>query len=211
VDQSMAAVESQILIKSESAGFDGVVTTIVRIRTSDTVAKEQLMQSHQEMFDEMRLPLGQVLLVGSVLDKKFVWQFASNQNLAAATAAKFLQLQKVGREWRDVVVHDTGGKKQRDFMDGDKNMHQIKCEMATKKFTAILKEQSPGKDFFAKRGQGQVCHKWLPLARLVDITADGYRIEWNFEAADSAGVNKSEVVRILAERDRDTAGSIEWG
>ncbi len=74
---------------------------------------------------------------------------------------------------------DLTGKKQRVFLDGDRNMRQIKCEVVTKRLIAILKEQPPGVGFFTKRKQGQVCHNWLPLARVTDITADNDRIEWN--------------------------------
>ncbi len=72
---------------------------------------------------------------------------------------------------------DATGKKQRVFFDGDKNMRQIKCDVVTKRLKTIITEQLPGVDFFAKRRQGQVCHNWIPFARVTDITADSDRIE----------------------------------
>ncbi len=64
---------------------------------------------------------------------------------------------------------ESTGKKQRVVLDGDKNMRHIKCEVVTKRLTAILKEQLLGLDFLAKRKQGQVCHIWFPSARVTDI------------------------------------------
>ena len=83
--------------------------------------------------------------------------------------------------------------------------------MVTKKLAAIIKEEKPDLDNLAKRRQGEVTLSWLALARLVDITPDSYRIEWNLQAAATAGIDKESVAKKLAERDRRTVGDIEWG
>ena len=63
LDNSMAAVESQTPIRVDSDGFDrSPDPTIVRVRTTDKVAKDKLLQAPQEVFDEMRLPAGQAVL-----------------------------------------------------------------------------------------------------------------------------------------------------
>ena len=70
-------------------------------------------------------------------------------------------------------------------------------ELVTKRLTAIIKEQLPGVDFFAMRKQGQVCHNWIPFARVMETKADSYRIEWNPGAADSLLAYHSPPPRVF--------------
>ncbi len=138
-------------------------------------------------------------------------QFSGNNNLASARVSKFLQLQKVGRVWRDIGVQDADNKRQRVYVESDKNAKQAKKEMVTNKFAAVIKESYLALDIFARRRQGEVTLSWLALARLVDITPDSFRIEWNIPEAAKAGIDKESVARKLAERDRRPRADIEWG
>ena len=130
IDDSLAAVESQVPIHIDTEGFERAIDiTIVRARTGDKVSKAVLLAALQETADEMRLPAGQMVIDGAEIDKRFTIRFNGNANLAAARAAKFLQLQKTGATWRDVGVADVDGKRQRVFLDGDKNPKQTRREI----------------------------------------------------------------------------------
>ncbi len=99
-------------------------------RTLQPVAKGPILAALQEVLGEMRLTLGQLGVVGAALGKKFVLQFTGSQNP--------LQRQRVGRVWRETDVFDATSKKQRVFLEGDKNMRQIKREVVMKRITAII-------------------------------------------------------------------------
>ncbi len=148
---------------------------------------------------------------GAELDKKFTLQFSGNANLASARASKFLQLQRVGRVWRDIGVPDPDNKRQRAYVDADKSPKQSKKEMLTKRLAAVVKESYPGLDVYARRRQGEVTLSWLALARIVDLTADSYRIEWNIPEAAKANIDKDAAACKLAERERKPGAEIEWG
>ena len=127
LDNTLAAVESQVPIHIATEGFERAIdTTIVRARTGDKISKAGLLAALQETADEMRLPAGQMVIDGAEIDRRFTLRFNGNTNLAAARAAKFLQLQKTGATWRDVGVADVDGKRQRVFLDGDKNPKQTR-------------------------------------------------------------------------------------
>ena len=82
--------------------------------------------------------------------------------------------------------------------------------MLAKRLAAIVKESHPGLDVYARRRQGEVTLSWLALARIVDLTADSYRIEWNIPEAAKANIDKDAVARKLAERERKPGAEIEW-
>ena len=212
LDDTLAAVESQVPIHIATEGFERAIdTTIVRARTGDKISKAGLLAALQETADEMRLPAGQMVIDGAEIDKRFTIRFNGNANLAAARAAKFLQLQKTGATWRDVGVADVDGKRQRVFLDGDKNPKQTRREILTKKLATVLHEHYPQAELFANRRQGEVKIGWVALARLADLTQDSYRIEWNLPEAAKANINKELVLQKLTERDRKPGADIEWG
>ena len=152
-----------------------------------------------------------MVIDGAEIDKRFPLRFNGNANLAAARAAKFLQLQKTGATWRDVGVADVDGKRQRVFLDGDKNPKQTRREILTKKLATVLHELYPQAELFANRRQGEVKLGWVALARFADLTPDSYRIEWNLPEAAKANSNKETVLQRLTERDRKPGADIEWG
>ena len=212
LDDTLAAVESQVPIRIAAEGFERAIdTTIVRARTGDKISKAGLLAALQETADEMRLPAGQMVIDGAEIDKRFTIRFNGNANLAAARAAKFLQLQKTGATWRDVGVADVDGKRQRVFLDGDKNPKQTRREILTKKLANVLHELYPQAELFANRRQGEVKIGWVALARLADLTQDSYRIEWNLPEAAKANIDKETVLQRLTERDRKPGADIEWG
>ena len=212
LDDTLAAVESQVPIHIATEGFERAIdTTIVRARTGDKISKAGLLAALQETADEMRLPAGHMVIDGAEIDKRFTIRFNGNANLAAARAAKFLQLQKTGATWRDVGVADVDGKRQRVFLDGDKNPKQTRREILTKKLATVLHELHPQAELFANRRQGEVKIGWVALARLADLTQDSYRIEWNLPEAAKANINKEMVLQKLTERDRKPGADIEWG
>jgi hypothetical protein len=152
-----------------------------------------------------------MVIDGAEIDQRFTIRFSGNANLAAARAAKFLQLQKTGATWRDVGVADVDGKRQRVFLDGDKNPKQTRREILTKKLATVLHELHPQAELFANRRQGEVKLGWVALARFADLTPDSYRIEWNLPEAAKANINKETVLQRLTERDRKPGADIEWG
>ena len=212
LDSTLAAVESQVPIPIASEGFDRAIdSTIVRARAGDKISKAGLLAALQETADEMRLPAGQMVIDGAEIDKRFTIRFSGNANLAASRAAKFLQLQKTGATWRDVGVPDVDGKRQRVFLDGDKNPKQTRREILTKKLATVLHELHPQTELFANRRQGEVKLGWVALARIADLTPDSYRIEWNLTEAAKANINKDIVLQRLTERDRKPGADVEWG
>ena len=94
-------------------------------------------------------------------------RFTGSANLAAARTQKFVHLQRVGGSWSDLTVKDPTGAEQKLFIDIDENLKQVRTESITRRLRKVFKDMHPGLDVFCKRRDGQVCSRWIPLARVL--------------------------------------------
>ncbi len=60
----------------------------------------------------------------------------------------------------------------------------------------------PGLDLFCKGLCGQVCSRWIQLARVLVTGPAEYKLEWNISPADSSGINRTVAAKALGENDR---------
>lgn len=69
------------------------------------------------------------------------------------------------------------------YVDIDKNRGQIRTETVTRKLFKVFKSMHPDMLFFAKKREGQMCSRWVLLARILVESMAEYRLEWNLDLA----------------------------
>ncbi len=169
-----------------------------------------MLEAIQSTIDEMRISRDGYVLDGEPLSQSFVVRFSGDTNLAAARAAKFLQLQRVGRTWKEVSARDASDVMQRVYVDGDKNLRQSRTEMATKRLHSALKQCHPQLQFFARRQIGEVCLDYMAIARVIVVDANVTKLEWNLALSDAKNIDKEKVASTMAAAER-TRPEIQWG
>ena len=121
-----------------------------------------------------------------------------------------MQLQRVGGSWPDLTVKDPAGADQKLLIGIDKNLKEIRLESITRRLHKVLKDLHPGLDLFCKRRDGQVCSRWIPLARVLVTGPAEYKLERNISLADSSGIIRIIASKALGEADR-SAPDVSWG
>ena len=66
-------------------------------------------------------------------------------------------------------------------------------------------------DVFAKKRDGQICHKYLALARILVLSDEEVKIDWNLELVAKLDIDGAALVTRLLESDRNAAQTIAWG
>ena len=206
------AASSQVPL-SAGSGDDpnrSIDTTIIKIRTREPVSKREISRIVGGIVEqEMGLTPAAYEVVAEELSKYFVVKFKGAAGLGEARAKKFLQLQRVGADWRRLSAKDERNQDQPLFIDGDKSRRMVKTELITKRLAASLNARIK-QQFFGRRSQGKVFHAWQPVARvLVQENAEDFTIEWNPAKVTELGIPREAITQEV--RAAMAAEDVQWG
>jgi hypothetical protein len=97
------------------------------------------------------------------------------------------------------------------YLDFDKNRHQIRTEVLTKKVAKIIAEQDSTLELRKRLKDSLVCVGWEPLARIKVVSQDEHKIEWNAECLSKTAVSRAIVDAALRSAFADAADNVSWG
>ena len=191
-DRAVAEVRHAVALAESSANVQELLDvddfdrqtdlTIVRARILDAVTPAAARAAVCGIMEEMNLKDDEMKIEGKDLDKGFTFRFAGCTATAARRARKFMQLQRDGGEWRDLVAKTPDGSETKMYLDVDKSKKQIKMEMMSRRL------QGP---------QGEV-----PRSRLLQSEARWHRLD----RVDTAGEDREREHRLLQDRVEHEAG-----
>ena len=184
---------------------------VVKARIMDAVTPEAARVAVRGIVEEMGMKDDEMKIEGKDLDKGFTFRFAGCIAMAARRARKFMQLQRDGGEWRELVAKTPDGAESKMYVDVDKSKKQIKMEMMGRRLRKVLKEKFPARDFFNRRRDGTVSTDWTPLARVVVVGPEAHKIEWNMKLAGELGIDKDMVSEKVEASVPNRDGGVTWG
>ena len=220
-DRAVAEVRHAVALAESSANVQELLDaddfdrqtdlTIVRARILDAVTPAAARAAVCGIMEEMNLKGDEMKIEGKDLDKGFTFRFAGCTATAARRARKFMQLQRDGGEWRDLVAKTPDGSETKMYLDVDKSKKQIKMEMMSRRLHKVLKEKYPARDFFNRKRDGTVSTEWTPLARIANVNIDSYKIEWNMKLVGELGIDKDKVNEMVEASVPNRDGGVIWG
>ena len=220
-DRAVAEVRHAVALAESSANVQELLDvddfdrqtdlTIVRARILDAVTPAAARAAVCGIMEEMNLKDDEMKIEGKDLDKGFTFRFAGCTATAARRARKFMQLQRDGGEWRDLVAKTPDGSETKMYLDVDKSKKQIKMEMMSRRLHKVLKEKYPARDFFNRKRDGTVSTEWTPLARIANVNIDSYKIEWNMKLVGELGIDKDTVNEKVEASVPNRDGGVTWG
>ena len=136
----------------DSAEFEREIdSSIVRIRAELAVSIASLTEVVRPLLASMELDDGQWELEGGEPGRAFVLRFKGATGMASKRVAKFLMLQKQGKEWRELHAKTPLGVSSRIFLDVDKNKKADQARIAREKIDKVVA--------CSCRGQGSLSQK----------------------------------------------------
>ena len=185
--------------------------TVVKARIMDAVTPAAARAAVRGIMEEMGLKDDEMKIEGKDLDKGFTFRFAGCTATAARRARKFMQLQRDGGEWREIVAKTPDGSETKMYFDVDKNKKQIKMEMMGRRLHKVLKEKYPARDFFNRKRDGTISTEWTPLARVAIVGPESHQIEWNMKLVGELGIDRDMVSEKVEASVPNRDGGVTWG
>jgi hypothetical protein len=186
-------------------------TIIIRCRCAEATSLAMVVAAIEPILVAASLA-DAIKVTGPLLGKFFaIKNGAGSDALGAQRIRKLLQVQKDSDAFRDLTVQLPGGTSVKMYLDFDKNRHQIRMEMLTKKVAKIIAEQDSSLDLRKRLKDGLISVGWEPLARVKVMSQQEHKIEWNAECLSKTAVSRSVVDVALRSAFADAADSVSWG
>ena len=87
----------------------------------------------------------------------------------------------------------------------------MRAELVCRKFAARLRVAAPDGRFFHKKAESLIAMGWVPIVRILDVTADTYRVEWNIPKATDMGLGRRAIETALTAELTDPGAAVQWG
>jgi uncharacterized protein YdcH (DUF465 family) len=185
--------------------------TIIRCRCAEPTTLAMVTAAMEPILVAAAV-LDNIKITGPLLGKFFtIKNSAGSDALGAQRIRKILQVQKDSDAFRDLNVHLPGGTTVKMYLDFDKNRHQIRTEVLTKKLAKIIAEQDSTLELRKRLRDGLVCVGWEPLARVKVVSQNEHKIEWNAECLSKTAVSRTNADAALRTAFADAADNVSWG
>ena len=185
--------------------------TVMFIDAQEDVTKESMLVSVTEWLEDAGVADNSWTLKGKDLDKKFILRFKGAVNIAAGLAQRATQALKVDGEWRNMEAQNAVDAKIRVYVNTDKNAHQKRREITTRRLLNILLAE-PGWEstkLFANRKDGQIFHNFMPLVKIeVEDSEKDAVLRWNPKGM--AKVPNFTKLDIATKLNQKKADLIQW-
>lgn len=138
-------------------------------------------------------------------------RFTDAAPIAILRVRKFASLLKdPGGRWRSFVVLTPTGERHNVYADVDKNRATIRGETLARRLSRFLQDKGIGGAFRNRMQDCCVSNDWIPFARIMDLTTDGFRIQWNLEAVRDLQLDKDALTRGFVDLS-DPQAQVSWG
>ena len=95
------------------------------------------------------------------------------------------------------------------FASPDKNMKQIRTELATKRLHRAMSDVVVGKGIYHNKKSGAVSIDWKPIAKVEAKPNDDFSITWNAPVVHDLGANR-QLILDRFNADGPTSSGVEW-
>ena len=95
------------------------------------------------------------------------------------------------------------------FASPDKNMKQVRTELATKRLHRAVTEIAEGKAVHHNKRSGVISIDWKPVAKVEAKPNDDFTITWNAPIVADLGIDK-QLVLDKFNAEGPTSSGIEW-
>ena len=148
----------------------------------DLVTKDSVLESVTEWLTDAGVADGAWSIKSKEKEKRFVVRFKGAALIAAGLAQRATLALKQDGEWRNLQATNSDGNRIRLFANPDKNPHQNKVEINTRRLRGILAAEPGFEDtrIFANLKDGQLFVNYIPIAEIKcnDVEKDTV-VRWN--------------------------------
>lgn len=171
---------------------------IIRINTADAVSIDDIKKSIADLITSMDLdaPVRKISSPnGKKLGNRWILEFPA-KSAPAATVDAVLGAMRQADGWRRPECRTPSGGRTQVYLGPDKNIKQVKVEVAAKALSKLLGSMYPTKTFVHRKADGSVSTDYKRIARVV-VTKDGSHLEFNVPILSTLDVefDKEEVKR----------------
>ena len=148
---------------------------------------------------------------GGRISRHFIVSLKGQANLAARRVRKLLDLRRLpAGGWKpNPQARTPSGRMIEIFASPDKNMKQIRTELATKRPHRAMTDIVVGKDIHHNKKSGVVSIDWKPVAKVEAKPNDYFTITWNAPVVHDLGINR-QLIPDRFNADGPTSSGIEW-
>ena len=141
-----------------------VITTM----GGDLVTKDSVLESVTEWLTDAGVADAAWSIKSKEKEKRFVVRFKGAAIIAAGLAQRATHALKQDGEWRNLQATNSDGNRIRLFINPDKNPHQNKVEISTRRLRGILAAEPGFEDtrIFANLKDGQLFVNYIPIAEI---------------------------------------------
>ena len=188
--------------------------TVIRLSAKELISPDAAREALRPWFDEAEIgadlwdvfPTG-----GGGISRHLVVSLKGQANLAARRVRKLLDLRRLpAGGWKpNPQARTPAGRMVEIFASPDKNMKQIRTELAAKRLHRALSVLTVGKDIHHNKRSGIISIDWKPVAKVEAKPNDDFSITWNAPILTDLGINK-QLVLDKFNADGPTSTGIEW-
>lgn len=180
--QAASATPPSIAIDSDDF-HRAPLDTIARVRAQSDTTAPALFDPFKPTLNQMRLDPDAFEWDAQPLGRASTLQFAGAPELARLRVRKFVSLltDPSGR-WQRFQAEAAAGEHFMVYAGIDKNRATIRGETLSRRLSRFLTDKAIGGVFGSRRQDFSVSRDWTPIARIMDMTPDGFRIQWNLGA-----------------------------
>ena len=164
-----------------------------------------------EILREMDLDEDVATVCGPRLGKQFHIRFIGQLPLAAKRVGQFLARGRIATGFREFHAPTAAGGQSRVYFDIDKSPKQNRAELVCRKMLARLRAVDGNARFFHKKAESVLYAGWTPVARILDVTKDSYRVEWCIAKADELGLNRATIEQAVRDDLTNPSANVLWG
>ena len=113
--------------------------------------------------------------------------------------------------YRDLSVKAAAAGNCRVYLDVDKSPMQMRAELVCRKFAARLRVAAPDGRFFHKKAESLIAMGWVPIVRILDVTAISYRTEWNIPKLTDMDLDRIAIETAVTSELTDPGAAVQWG
>ena len=188
--------------------------TVIRLSAKELISPEAAREALRPWLAEADLgddawdvtPTG-----GGGISRHLVLSLKGQANLAARRVRKLLDLRRLpDGGWKpNPRVRTPAGRVVEIFASPDKNMKQVRTELAAKRLHRAISELVTGKPVHHNKRSGVVSVDWTPIAKVEAKPNDDFIIQWNAASLAALGIDKHLVLNKF-NADGPTSSGIEW-
>ena len=174
-------------------------STVIRLSAKELISPEAAREALRSWFVEAEIgdDAWEVIPVGGGgISRHLVASLKGQANLAARRVRKLLDLRRLpAGGWKPSPLARTpAGRMIEIFASTDKNMKQIRTELAAKRLHRALTEITEGKGVHHNRRSGVASVDWKPIAKVEAKPNDDFSVTWNAPIVADFGIKRQLVL-----------------